>query len=103
MYENCCDPGIKMPSLYLQTFGARSYSTDYAFDWTPDAMIINLGVRASFPGHPVLPLLHFPPLSPPFFFTPPPFPTRASIILHRPMTLGTTVGQRGSTTSRQRT
>jgi hypothetical protein len=49
MYENCCDPGIKMPSLYLQTFGARSYSTDYDFSWKPDAMIINLGVRASPP------------------------------------------------------
>ena len=45
MYSNCCDPGIKMPSLYLQTFGARAYSTDYAFDWVPDAMLINLGTN----------------------------------------------------------
>ncbi len=45
MYENCCDTGITMPSLYLQTLGGRSYSTDYDFAWVPDMMIINLGVR----------------------------------------------------------
>ncbi len=37
MYENCCDSGIKMPSLYLQTFGGRSYTTDYDFAWVPGA------------------------------------------------------------------
>ena len=43
MYENCCDAGIKMPSLYLQTLGGRSYSTDWDFSsFIPDMMIINL-------------------------------------------------------------
>ena len=44
MYVNCCDNGITMPSLYLQTRGGTSYSTDWDFSrYTPDMMIINLG------------------------------------------------------------
>ena len=44
MYENCCDSGIKMPALYLQTLG---FSPDaFPFDQPPpDAMIINLGTN----------------------------------------------------------
>lgn len=49
MYENCCDSGIKMPSLYLQTLGGRSYSTDWDFStYIPDMMIINLVSSSAF-------------------------------------------------------
>ena len=46
MYENCCDNGITMPSLYLQTLAGRAYSTDWDFaSWVPDTILINLGTN----------------------------------------------------------
>ena len=46
--QNCCDNGITMPSLYLQTRGGTAYSTDWDFTrFVPDAIIINLGTNVS--------------------------------------------------------
>lgn len=41
--QNCCDNGITMPSLYLQTLAGRAYSTDWHFPVAPDLLLINLG------------------------------------------------------------
>ena len=46
MYENCCDKGITMPFLYLQTLAGKSYSADWDFSsWVPDLLFINLGTN----------------------------------------------------------
>eukprot|EP01126_Amoeba_proteus_P010696 TRINITY_DN141_c0_g2_i2.p1 TRINITY_DN141_c0_g2~~TRINITY_DN141_c0_g2_i2.p1 ORF type:complete len:256 (-),score=28.24 TRINITY_DN141_c0_g2_i2:118-885(-) len=45
MYENCCDDGKTMPSLYLQTLGGGD-SPDWDFSrYVPDMMLINLGTN----------------------------------------------------------
>jgi lysophospholipase L1-like esterase len=46
MYENCCDTGITMRDLYLQTRGGTPYSADWDFtSFVPDALVINLGTN----------------------------------------------------------